>query len=189
MKVITKSIDLGNGKPIEIETGKLAKQADGSVTLKVGNTILLATVCADKNAKEGVDFMPLTVEYQEKYASTGKIPGSFFRREARPTEGEILISRLVDRALRPLFPDDFHANVVVQITLFSGDVNELPDAYACFAASAALAASNIPFGGPISEARVARIGGKLVMNPFKFDLESGNCDIDLIVAATATSIV
>src|SRR5690606_34434714 len=124
MNVITKSIDLGNGKPIVIETGKLAKQADGSVMLKVGNTMLLATVCADKEAKEGVDFMPLTIEYQEKYASTGKIPGSFFRREARPTEGEILISRLVDRALRPLFPDDFHANVVVQITLFSGDRSE-----------------------------------------------------------------
>lgn len=189
MKIITKSIDLGNGKPIEIETGKLAKQADGSVTLKVGNTVLLATVCADKEAKEGVDFMPLTIEYQEKYASTGKIPGSFFRREARPAEGEILISRLVDRALRPLFPDDYHANVVVQITLFSGDVNELPDAYACFAASAALAVSNIPFGGPISEARVARIGGKFVINPFKSDLESEATDIDLIVAATATSIV
>lgn len=189
MNVITKSIDLGNDKPIVIETGKLAKQADGSVMLRVGNTMLLATVCADKEAKEGVDFMPLTIEYQEKYASTGKIPGSFFRREARPTESEILISRLVDRALRPLFPDDFHANVVVQITLFSGDLNELPDAYACFAASAALAVSDIPFGGPISEVRVARIGGKLVINPFKSDLESGNCDIDLIVAATENSIV
>lgn len=189
MKVITKKIDLGNGKTIEIETGKMAKQADGSVMLKVGNTMILATVCADREAKDGVDFMPLTVEYQEKFAAAGKFPGGFFKREARPTEGEILISRLVDRALRPLFPEDFHANVVVHMTLFSADMNELPDAYACFAASAALACSTVPFGGPISEVRVARIDGKLMINPFKSEIESAGIDIDLIVAATANSIV
>ncbi len=189
MNVITKSIDLGNGKVIEIETGKLAKQADGSVMLKIGNTMMLATACADVNAKEGVDFMPLTVEYVEKFASAGKFPGGFFKREARPSETEILTSRLVDRALRPLFPDDFHANVVVHITLFSADQNELPDAYACFAASAALAVSTIPFKEPISEARVARIGGKFVINPYKSDIESDATDIDMIVAATEKSIV
>ena len=189
MKVITKKIDLGNGKLIEIETGKMAKQADGSVMLKVGSTMILATVCADREAKDGVDFMPLTVEYQEKFAAAGKYPGGFFKREARPTEGEILISRLVDRALRPLFPEDFHANVVVHMTLFSADLNELPDAYACFAASAALACSTVPFGGPISEVRVARIDGKLMINPFKSEIESAGIDIDLIVAATANSIV
>lgn len=189
MKVITKKIDLGNGKLIEIETGKMAKQADGSVMLKVGSTMILATVCADREAKDGVDFMPLTVEYQEKFAAAGKYPGGFFKREARPTEGEILISRLVDRALRPLFPEDFHANVVVHMTLFSADMNELPDAYACFAASAALACSTVPFGGPISEVRVARIDGKLMINPFKSEIESAGIDIDLIVAATANSIV
>ncbi len=189
MKIITKKIDLGNGKLIEIETGKMAKQADGSVMLKVGSTMILATVCADREAKDGVDFMPLTVEYQEKFAAAGKYPGGFFKREARPTEGEILISRLVDRALRPLFPEDFHANVVVHMTLFSADMNELPDAYACFAASAALACSTVPFGGPISEVRVARIDGKLMINPFKSEIESAGIDIDLIVAATANSIV
>jgi polyribonucleotide nucleotidyltransferase len=189
MNVITKSIDLGNGKVIEIETGKLAKQADGSVMLKVGNTMMLATACADVNAKDGVDFMPLTVEYVEKFASAGKFPGGFFKREARPSENEILTSRLVDRALRPLFPDDYHANVVVHITLFSADQNELPDAYACFAASAALAVSTIPLKEPISEARVARIGGKFVINPLKSDIESEATDIDMIVAATEKSIV
>jgi polyribonucleotide nucleotidyltransferase len=167
----------------------MAKQADGSVMLKVGSTMILATVCADREAKDGVDFMPLTVEYQEKFAAAGKYPGGFFKREARPTEGEILISRLVDRALRPLFPEDFHANVVVHMTLFSADMNELPDAYACFAASAALACSTVPFGGPISEVRVARIDGKLMINPFKSEIESAGIDIDLIVAATANSIV
>jgi polyribonucleotide nucleotidyltransferase len=189
MNIIKKTIDLGNGKHIEIETGKVAKQADGSVMLKVGNTMLLATVCADVDAKEGVDFMPLTVEYVEKFASAGKIPGGFFKREARPTENEILTSRLVDRALRPLFPDDYHANVVVHITLFSADLNELPDAYACLAATAALSVSTIPFNGPISEVRVIRHDGKWMVNPNKDTIESAATDINIIVAATAKSIV
>lgn len=184
---ITKSFDLGDGRIVSIETGKLAKQADGSVVVKVGNTMLLATVVSDKEAKEGVDFMPLTVEYQEKYASLGRFPGGFFKREARPSEYEILIARLVDRALRPLFPDDYHANTQVLIYLISGDKDTNPDAYACLAASAALAVSDVPFNGPISEARVARIDGKLVINPSISELE--NSDIDMIVAASADSVV
>ncbi len=187
MNIIKKTIDLGGGRLIEIETGKLAKQADGSAMVKYGNTMLLATVCADKDAKEGVDFMPLTVEYRENMASVGRIPGSFFKREARASDDEILVSRLIDRALRPLFPEDYHANVVVQVTLVSGDLNELPDALACLAASAALAVSDIPFNGPISEVRVAKIDGKLVINPTKTAVETA--DIDLIVAASEQSIV
>ena len=128
MNIVKKTIDLGNGQVIEIETGKLAKQADGSAVVRMNNTMLLATVCAKKEAGENVDFMPLTVEYQEKYAAMGRFPGGFFKREARPSEYEILIARLVDRALRPLFPDDFHAEVQVQITLISGDKNTAPDA-------------------------------------------------------------
>jgi len=187
MNIIKKTIDLGGGRIVEIETGKLAKQADGSAMVKYGNTMLLATVCADKEAKEGVDFMPLTVEYRENMASVGRFPGSFFKREGKSTDDEILIGRLIDRALRPLFPEDFHANVVVQVTLVSGDLNELPDALACLAASAALAVSDIPFNGPISEVRVAKIDGKLVINPNKTDNE--RADIDLIVASSATSVV
>ncbi|MFN8277961.1 MAG: polyribonucleotide nucleotidyltransferase [Chitinophagales bacterium] len=189
MNVVKKTIDLGGGRLVEVETGKLAKQADGSVVVKYGNTMLLATVCADKDAKEGVDFMPLTVEYQEKFAAAGKYPGGFIKRETRPSENEILISRLVDRALRPLFPDDFHANVVVQITLISSDNNELPDALACLAAGSALAVSDIPFGGPISEVRVAKIDGQLIINPNREALASAGTTIDLIVAATEKSIV
>jgi polyribonucleotide nucleotidyltransferase len=188
MNILKKTIDLGGGRIIEIESGKLAKQADGSALVKYGNTMLLGTVCADKEAKEGVDFMPLTVEYRENMASVGRFPGSFFKREARPTDDEILVSRLIDRALRPLFPDDFHANVVVQVTLVSGDLNELPDALACLAASAALAVSDIPFNGPISECRVAKVNGQLVINPSKSVIDAG-VDIDLIVASSATSIV
>lgn len=188
MNIIKKTIDLGGGRIIEVETGKLAKQADGSALVKYGNTMLLATACADKEAKEGVDFMPLTVEYRESMASVGRFPGSFFKREGRPTDDEILVSRLIDRALRPLFPEDFHANVVVQVTLVSGDLNELPDALACLAASAALAVSDIPFNGPISEVRVGKVNGQLVINPSK-DVVDAGMDIDLIVAASATSIV
>lgn len=187
MNIIKKTIDLGGGRTVEIETGKLAKQADGSAMIKYGNTMLLATVCAAKDAKEGVDFMPLTVEYRENMASVGRIPGSFFKREARASDDEILVSRLIDRALRPLFPEDFHADVVVQVTLVSGDLNELPDAFACLAASAALAVSDIPFNGPISEVRVAKIDGQLVINPTKTDNE--RAEIDLIVAASEQSIV
>ncbi|MFN8321186.1 MAG: polyribonucleotide nucleotidyltransferase [Chitinophagales bacterium] len=187
MNIIKKTIDLGGGRIVEIETGKLAKQADGSALVKYGNTMLLATVCADKDAKEGVDFMPLTVEYRENMAAVGRFPGSFFRREGKSTDDEVLVSRLIDRALRPLFPEDYHANVVVQVTLVSGDLNELPDALACLAASAALAVSDIPFNGPISEVRVAKIDGQLVINPTKSAVEKA--DIDLIVAGSAQSIV
>lgn len=187
MNIITKTIDLGNGLVITLETGKLAKQANGSVTVRVGNLVMLATVVSDKDAKDGVDFMPLTVEYQEKYASTGRFPGGFFKREARPSEYEILICRLVDRALRPLFPDDYHANTQVQITLYSNDKDTMPDAYACLAASAALAVSDVPFSGPISEVRVGRIEGQLVLNPTISQLAIA--DMDIVVAATADSIV
>jgi polyribonucleotide nucleotidyltransferase len=189
MNVIKKTIDLGAGRIVEIETGRLAKQADGAAVIKYGNTMLLATVCADKVAKEGVDFMPLTIEYRENMASVGRIPGSFFKREGRSTDDEILVARLIDRALRPLFPDDFHANVVVQVTLISGDLNEMPDALACLGASAALAVSDIPFNGPISEVRVAKIDGKLVINPSISQVKNGATTIDLIVAASAESII
>ncbi len=188
MNIIKKTIDLGGGRIVEIETGRLAKQADGAAMIKYGNTMLLATVCADKVAKEGVDFMPLTIEYRENMSSVGRFPGSFFKREARPGDNEILISRLIDRALRPLFPDDYHANVVVQVSLVSGDLNELPDALACLAASSALAVSDVPFNGHISEVRVAKIKGQLVINPTKSEVET-EADIDLIVAASDTSIV
>ncbi|HRN93348.1 MAG TPA: polyribonucleotide nucleotidyltransferase [Chitinophagales bacterium] len=189
MNIIKKTVDLGDGRLVEIETGKLAKQADGSVVVKYGNTMILATACADKDAKEGVDFMPLTVEYRESFAALGKFPGGFFKREGRPYEHEILVSRLVDRALRPLFPDDFHANVVVMLQLISADADELPDALACLAASSALAVSTIPFSEPVSEVRVARVNGKLVINPKKSVVESAETDIDMIVAATAENIL
>src|SRR5574344_63225 len=165
MNIITKKIDMGNNHIIEIETGKLAKQADGAAVVRMNDTMLLATVCAKKEAGENVDFMPLTVEYQEKYAAMGRFPGGFFKREARPSEHEILIARLVDRALRPLFPDNYHAEVQVQITLISGDMNTPPDALAALAASSALAVSTIPFNGPVSEVRVARVDDKWQINP------------------------
>jgi polyribonucleotide nucleotidyltransferase len=185
--IVTKKIDIGDGREITIETGKLAKQADGSVVVRMGNTMLLATVCSKKEAGENVDFMPLSVEYQEKYASVGRFPGGFFKREARPSTYEILIARLVDRALRPLFPDDYHAETQVLVTLISGDKNELPDALAGLAASAALTVSNIPFHGPISEVRVARINGQFVINPTVEALEMA--DIDVIVAASMDNIM
>jgi len=164
MQGIVKTFDIGDGRTISIETGRLAKQADGSVVVKMGDTMLLATVVARKEAAENVDFMPLSVEYREKYAAAGRYPGGFFKREARPSDYEILISRLVDRALRPLFPDNYHAETQVLITLIALDENLLPDALAGLAASAALAVSDIPFNGPISEVRVARINGKFVVN-------------------------
>lgn len=184
---ITKSFDLGDGRIISIETGKLANQADGSAVVKMGDTMLLATVVSKKEASANVDFMPLSVEYQEKYAATGRFPGGFFKREARPSEYEILIARLVDRALRPLFPDNYHAETQVLITLISGDTNVLPDALACLAASSALALSDIPFNGPISEARVGRIDGKFKINPTLEEL--ANSDFDMIVAATMDNIM
>ena len=186
-KSIVKTIDLGDGRSVEIETGKLAKQADGSVVLKQGNTMLLATVTCAKEAKEDVDFMPLQVEYKEKFASAGRFPGGFMKRETRPGDYEILISRLIDRALRPLFPDDFHAEVFVNVMLISADKDIMPDALAGLAASAALAVSDIPFNGPISEVRVARIDGKLKINPTFKELE--NADIDIMVGATLDNIL
>ena len=150
MNPIKKSIKLPDGREITLETGKLAKQADGAVELRMGNTMLLATVCSAREAGEGVDFMPLTVEYKEKYASIGRYPGGFLKREGRSNDYEILTSRLVDRVLRPLFPDNYHAETFVNVTLFSADENDAPDALAGLAASAALAVSDIPFNGPIS---------------------------------------
>ena len=187
MNVIQKEIELGNGEIIILETGKLAKQADGAVVLRQGKTMLLATVVSAKEAKEDVDFMPLQVEYKEKYAASGRFPGGFLKREARPSDYEILVSRLVDRALRPLFPDDFHAETFVTINLISADKNIKPDALAGLAASAALAVSDIPFGGPISEVRVGRIDGQMIINP-TFE-ETEKADLDIIVAATYDNIM
>lgn len=185
--LIEKIIDLGDGREIKIETGKLAKQADGSVVVKFGNTMLLATVVSAKEAKEDVDFMPLSVEYKEKFASIGRFPGGFLKRESRPGDYEILISRLVDRALRPLFPEDYHAETFVTISLISADKEIIPDAIAGLAASAAIAVSDIPFNGPISEVRVARVGGDLMINPTFSQLE--NADIDIMVGATIDNIL
>lgn len=187
MNIIKKTIKLSDGREIEIETGKLAKQADGSVVVKMGKTMLLATVTCAKEAKEDVDFMPLSVEYKEKYASAGRYPGGFLKREGRPNDSEILVSRLIDRALRPLFPDDFHAEVFVTVNLISAEKEIMPDALAGLAASAALAVSDIPFNGPISEVRVARIDGKFVVNPSFTELKSA--DIDIMVAATIDNIM
>jgi polyribonucleotide nucleotidyltransferase len=182
-----KNIDLGDGRIITLETGRMARQADGSVLLKMGKTMLLATVVAAKEAKEDTDFMPLSVEYKEKYASSGRIPGGFLKRESRPSDYEILISRLVDRALRPLFPEDFHAETFVTVNLISADIDTIPDALAGFAASAALALSDIPFNGPMSEVRVARINNIFVINPTATQLKEA--DIDLMVGATFENIL
>ncbi len=187
MNVITKEVKLPDGRTITLETGKLAKQADGSVMLRMGNTVLLATVCAAKDAVPGTDFMPLQVEYKEKYAAFGRFPGGFTKREGKASDYEILTCRLVDRALRPLFPDNYHAEVYVNIILFSADGVDMPDALAGLAASAALAVSDIPFGGPISEVRVARINGDFVINPTFQQLEEA--DMDLMVAATYENIM
>ncbi len=184
---VSKTFTMPDGQEITLETGKLAKQAHGSAVIKMGGTMLLATVVSNEDAKEGVDFLPLTVEYQEKYASTGRFPGGFFKREARPSEYEILIARLVDRALRPLFPEDYHSDTQVMIQLISSDRQHLPDSLACLAAATAVAVSDIPFNGPISEARVARIDGKLCINPTIAELE--RADLDIIVAASQDSIV
>jgi polyribonucleotide nucleotidyltransferase len=184
---ISKSFDLGDGRTITVETGKLAKQADGSVVVKMGNTMLLATAVSAPDAKPGVDFMPLTVDYREMFASTGRIPGSFFRREAKLTDAEVLSSRLVDRALRPLFPEDYHADTQVLIYLISSDKTINPDCLAGFAASAALAVSDIPFNGPISEVRVGRIDGQFVINPTIEQMEAS--DIDMMVAGSAKDIM
>ncbi|MBO4849573.1 MAG: polyribonucleotide nucleotidyltransferase [Prevotella sp.] len=187
MNVITKTVSLPDGRTISIETGKVAKQADGSVMLRMGNTVLLATVCAAKDAVPGTDFMPLQVDYRELYASAGRFPGGFTRREGKPGDNEILTSRLVDRVLRPLFPSNYHAEVYVNILLFSADGVDQPDALAGFAASAALACSDIPFECPISEVRVARINGEYVIDPTFEQMKEA--DMDLMVGASAENIM
>ncbi|MEM0993413.1 MAG: polyribonucleotide nucleotidyltransferase, partial [Bacteroidota bacterium] len=183
----TVSFNLPDGQEVIIETGKLATQADGSVVLRIGKTMLFVSVVSAKEAREGQSFFPLSVDYQEKFASVGRIPGNFFRREARLSEYEILISRLVDRAIRPLFPDGYLNDTQVIINLISADEDTLPDAYAALAVSSALMISDIPFAGPISEVRVARIEGEYVVNPKASALEKA--DMDFIVAATAENVV
>ncbi len=182
----THTFDIGDGRMISLETGKLAKQADGAVVVRMGDTMILATIVSNKEAKEGVDFLPLTVDYQEKYASTGRFPGGFFKREAKLSDYEVLISRIVDRALRPQFPDDYHADTQLMLSLISSDKENIPDALVGLAASAAIAVSDIPFNGAISEVRVGKIDGKLVINPTKSQLALST--IDMIVAASATDI-
>ncbi|MFN8117155.1 MAG: polyribonucleotide nucleotidyltransferase [Bacteroidia bacterium] len=183
---IQHSFDLGDGRIVTLETGKLAKQADGAVVVKLGATMILATVVSNKEAKDGVDFLPLTVDYQEKYAATGRFPGGFFRREAKLSDYEVLISRIVDRAMRPLFPEDYHADTQIMLSLISSDRKTMPDALVGLAASAAVAVSDIPFNGPISEVRVGKIDGKLVINP---DVEQlALSTIDMIVAASESDI-
>lgn len=187
LNIVTREIDLGDGRTITLETGKLAKQADGSVMLRMGDTMLLATVVSAKEARPDVDFMPLSVEYKEKFASLGRFPGGFLKREGRPSDYEILISRLVDRALRPLFPEDYHAETFVNVTLFSAEADTQPDALAGLAASAAIAVSDIPFVAPISEVRVIRVDGEWIVNP-PFSLMD-KADMDIIVAATEDNIM
>ena len=187
LQVFKKVITLSDGRTIEIETGKLAKQADGSVVVRLGDTMVLATVCSAKDAVPGTDFMPLTVEYKEKFASFGRFPGGFTKREGKASDYEILTARLVDRALRPLFPDNYHAETFVNVLLISADGKNQPDALAGLAASAALAVSDIPFGGPIAEVRVARVDGKLVIDPTFEEME--RADIDIMVGATYDNIL
>ncbi len=186
-EIKNKEFSLPDGRVINIETGKLATQAHGSVVVSMGKTMLLATVVSNREASEGLDFLPLSVEYQEKYAATGRFPGGFFKREARPSEYEILIARLVDRALRPLFPNDYYHETQVLISLISAEKDAMPDALACLAASAAISVSDIPFNGPISEVRVAKIDGEFFINPSQTQLK--NATIDIMVAASMENIV
>ncbi len=186
-KTFNETIELKDGRTITIETGKLAKQADGSVTVQMGNTILLATVVSAKEAKENVDFMPLQVEYQENFASVGRFPGGFLKREGRPGDNEILTARLVDRALRPMFPEDYHADTFVTVVLISGEKDTMADALAGLAASSALAVSDIPFNGPISEVRVSRVDGEFIVHPSFTQNEKA--DIDLMIGATADNVI
>ena len=186
MNITKTQFDTGNGRIINFETGRMARQAHGSCVVTVGKTMLLATVVSSYDAKEGIDFLPLSVDYQEKFAAVGRIPGSFLRREARLSDYEILICRLVDRCLRPLFPEDYHADTQVMITLLSSDENEIPDTYVGLAASTALMLSDIPFNGPISEVRVGRIDGKFVINPTREELAKS--DIDLLLGGTAKDL-
>ncbi len=185
-QAISKTLDFGDGRAITLETGRLARQANGSILLKQGNTMLLATVVSSKTAREGVDFLPLSVDYQEKFAAVGRVPGSFLRREGRLSDYEILVCRIVDRTLRPLFPSDYHAETQVMIQLMSSDDNIIPDSLVGLAASAAITITDIPFEGPISTVRVGRVDGKFIVNPYRDELE--NSDIDLIVAGTAADI-
>jgi polyribonucleotide nucleotidyltransferase len=187
MNVITKTIDVGNGREITVETGKLAKQADGSVVVSCGGTMILSTVVSNEGARDGVDFLPLTVDYREKFSANGKIPGGYLKREARPSDDEILVMRLVDRALRPLFPSDYHSETQLMMQLISWDGVNMPDSLAGFAASAAIAVSDLPFGGPMSEIRVGRIDGKWVLNPTYEEFEAS--DVDVIIAGTAENVV
>lgn len=185
--VITKTVRLEDGREITIETGKLAKQADGSAVVRMGNTMILATVVSNKEANLGVDFLPMSVDYQEKFASAGRIPGGFLKREGRLSDHEILISRLVDRAIRPMFPSDYHADTQIAISLISADQDALPDAMAALAASSALAVSDIPFGGPISEVRVSKVNGKYIVNPTRKDREQST--LDMIIAGSIDNIL
>ena len=182
-----KTIELADGRTITIETGKLAKQADGAVVVKMGETMLLATVVSATEAKEDVDFMPLSVDYREKFAAAGRFPGGFLKREARPSDDEILVARLVDRALRPLFPADFHAETAMMISLISANNEEMPDALAGLAASAAIAVSDVPFETPISEVRVARVNGEFVINPNRSQMEVA--DMEIMVGASYDNIM
>ncbi|MEX1381968.1 MAG: polyribonucleotide nucleotidyltransferase, partial [Lutibacter sp.] len=185
-KVHTQIIDLGDGRTISLETGKLAKQAHGSVVVQMGNAMLLCTVVSNYKQSD-VDFLPLTVDYREKFAAAGRYPGGFFKREARPTDAEVLTMRLVDRVLRPLFPKDYHAETQVMIQLMSADDNVMPDALAGLAASAAIQLSDIPFETPISEVRVARVNGEFIINPSRELLEQA--DIDMTIGASADSVM
>ncbi|HIA35210.1 MAG TPA: polyribonucleotide nucleotidyltransferase, partial [Flavobacteriales bacterium] len=184
---ITKTITLKDGRTISIETGKLAKQADGSVIVREGNTMLIATVVSNTRVVEGIDYLPLSVDYREKYPAAGKFPGGFFKREARPNDHETLTSRLIDRALRPLFPSDYHSEIQVLVSLISLGPDSTPESLACLAASAALSVSDIPFAGPVSETRIIRNEGNWIINPTVENLEG--CDIDMIVAGTEENIM
>ena len=186
MNEIVKQIKLKDGRTIELKTGKLAKQADGSVEVRMGNSVLLATVVSSKTAKDDVDFLPLTVDYREKFAADGRFPGGFLKREARPSDHEILIMRLVDRILRPFFPSDYHAETQIMLSLISHDKDVCPEALAGLGASAALAVSDIPFNGPISEVRVGRIDGELVSNPTPEQLKVS--DLDMVIGASSESV-
>src|ERR1700733_12310466 len=184
---IQSKFTISDGREVIIETGKLARQADGAVTVRQGNCIILATVVANKEPKEGQDFFPLSVDYQEKFASAGRIPGSFFKREARLNDYEVLTSRLIDRALRPLFPEDYLCDVQVLLSLVSSDTEIMPDSLACLAASAALAVSDIPIKEIISEVRVARVDGKFVVNPTRTEMEKS--DLEFMIAATDKNLM
>ncbi len=186
MNVFTQTLSYGDGKDVTLETGKLARQAHGAIVLSQGRMKLLATVVSNKEARAGVDFLPMSVDYQEKFAAGGRIPGGFLRREGRLSNSEILICRIVDRTLRPLFPSDYHAETQVMIQLISADAEILPDALVALAASAALTISDIPYEGPISAPRVGRVDGEWVINPTAAEME--NSDVDLLVAGTAADV-